>query len=157
MFHRSTACPTDVTVTPSADASVYIHVYWPRTLCALCDFWVMRARAFYLQCRHAFFDPKKIKELVVSYDARDSSRAAFQKKPRTLKAASSKRRTYGLVLCMHWFHYSVLFIVEHNQVVLVHMETLGSIRTSYMYVCMVTHIARVWINRVRLPILHVVS
>ena len=26
-----------------------------------------------------------------------------------------------------------------------------------MYVCMVTRIARVWINRVRLPILHVVS
>ena len=26
-----------------------------------------------------------------------------------------------------------------------------------MYVCMVTHIARVWINRVRLPILLVVS
>ena len=26
-----------------------------------------------------------------------------------------------------------------------------------MYVCEVTHIARVWINRVRLPILHVVS
>ena len=26
-----------------------------------------------------------------------------------------------------------------------------------MYVCMVTHIARVWINRVRLPVLHVVS
>ena len=26
-----------------------------------------------------------------------------------------------------------------------------------MYVCMVTHIARIWINRVRLPILHVVS
>ena len=26
-----------------------------------------------------------------------------------------------------------------------------------MYVCMVTHIARVWINRVRLPMLHVVS
>ena len=26
-----------------------------------------------------------------------------------------------------------------------------------MYVCMVTHIARVWINRVRLPTLHVVS
>ena len=26
-----------------------------------------------------------------------------------------------------------------------------------MYVCMTTHIARVWINRIRLPILHVVS
>ena len=26
-----------------------------------------------------------------------------------------------------------------------------------MYLCMFTHIARVWINRVRLPILHVVS
>ena len=26
-----------------------------------------------------------------------------------------------------------------------------------MYVCMVTHIARVWINQVRLPVLHVVS
>ena len=26
-----------------------------------------------------------------------------------------------------------------------------------MYVCMVTHIARVWINRVTLPVLHVVS
>ena len=26
-----------------------------------------------------------------------------------------------------------------------------------MYVCMVTRIARVWINRVRLPVLHVVS
>ena len=30
-------------------------------------------------------------------------------------------------------------------------------RRKGMYVCMVTHIARVWINRVRLPILHVVS
>ena len=28
---------------------------------------------------------------------------------------------------------------------------------STMYVCMVTHIARVWFNRVRLPILRVVS
>ena len=28
---------------------------------------------------------------------------------------------------------------------------------GYMYVCMATHIARVWINRVRLPVLHVVS
>ena len=27
----------------------------------------------------------------------------------------------------------------------------------YMYVCMVTHIARLWINRVRLPVPHVVS
>ena len=26
-----------------------------------------------------------------------------------------------------------------------------------MYLCVVTHIARVWINRVRLPVLHVVS
>ena len=26
-----------------------------------------------------------------------------------------------------------------------------------LYLCMVTHIARVWINRVRLPVLHVVS
>ena len=26
-----------------------------------------------------------------------------------------------------------------------------------MYVCMVTHIARVWINLVKLPVLHVVS
>ena len=26
-----------------------------------------------------------------------------------------------------------------------------------MHICMVTHIARVWSNRVRLPILHVVS
>ena len=26
-----------------------------------------------------------------------------------------------------------------------------------MHACMVTHIARVWINRVRLPVLHVVS
>ena len=32
-------------------------------------------------------------------------------------------------------------------------NSLGEI----MYVCMVTHIPRVWINRVRLPILHVVS
>ena len=30
-------------------------------------------------------------------------------------------------------------------------------RISCMYVCMVTHIARVWIMRVRLPILLVVS
>ena len=28
---------------------------------------------------------------------------------------------------------------------------------SIMYVCMATHIARAWINRVRLPVLHVVS
>ena len=27
----------------------------------------------------------------------------------------------------------------------------------YVCICMVTHIARVWINRVRLPVLHVVS
>ena len=27
----------------------------------------------------------------------------------------------------------------------------------YVYVCMVTHIARVWINRIRFPIMHVVS
>ena len=41
-----------------------------------------------------------------------------------------------------------------------HLEKL---RTTYsffscrVYVCMVTHIARVWINRGRLPVLHVVS
>ena len=27
----------------------------------------------------------------------------------------------------------------------------------YVYVCMVTHIARIWVNRVRLPVLHEVS
>ena len=32
-----------------------------------------------------------------------------------------------------------------------------TIEDHVLYVCMVTHIARVWINRVRLPVLHVVS
>ena len=31
------------------------------------------------------------------------------------------------------------------------------IEPTFMYVCIVTHIERVWINRVRLPILLVVS
>ena len=34
---------------------------------------------------------------------------------------------------------------------------LGQLHVPRMYVCMVTHIERVWINRIRLPILHVVS
>ena len=35
--------------------------------------------------------------------------------------------------------------------------TPQGILSVFMYVCTVTHIARAWINRVRLPILHVVS
>ena len=30
-------------------------------------------------------------------------------------------------------------------------------QSELLLICMVTHIARVWINRVRLPVLHVVS
>ena len=54
------------------------------------------------------------------------------------------------------FHFP--YSVDHEQdwqPYLVHLLYFSM--NVCMYVCMVTHIARVWINRVRLPILHVVS
>ena len=37
------------------------------------------------------------------------------------------------------------------------VDELHLLGSFWAYACMVTHIARVWINRVRLPVLHVVS
>ena len=37
------------------------------------------------------------------------------------------------------------------------LRNVADLPRLYLYVCMVTHMARVWVNRVRLPVLHVVS
>ena len=47
--------------------------------------------------------------------------------------------------------------VEYSAVLLSLLHVCSVCELVRMTVCMVTHTARVWINRVKLPILHVVS
>ena len=46
---------------------------------------------------------------------------------------------------------------NNNMAINLSMQTVQRWASPWHYVCMVTHIARVWINRVRLPVLHVVG
>ena len=50
---------------------------------------------------------------------------------------------------VRWHYYRIVTILFNY--------VLHCVWLVLVVVCMVTHIARVWINRVRLPVLHVVS